>query len=63
MSHLQNSGRQQSYFTLIFWLQAMGVESDQEIVQLVGSQYIDLMTPSVEECRSQKVRSNSALYW
>jgi DNA-directed RNA polymerase III subunit RPC2 len=33
----------------------MGVESDQEIVQLVGSQYIDLLTPSLEECRSQKV--------
>jgi hypothetical protein len=30
----------------------MGVESDQEIVQMVGSDYVDLLGPSLDESRT-----------
>ena len=33
----------------------MGVESDQEIVQLVGSDLLDLLLPSLEECVALKI--------
>ncbi len=33
----------------------MGVESDQEIVQLIGSQFADHLSPSLEECSEKKV--------
>lgn len=36
-------------------LKAMGVESDQEIVQMVGSDFIDLLEPSLEECAALRI--------
>lgn len=33
----------------------MGVISDQEIVSMVGSEYIDQLAPSLEECSKEKI--------
>jgi DNA-directed RNA polymerase III subunit RPC2 len=40
----------------------MGVISDQEIVSMVGSEYIDQLAPSLEECSKEKIfTANQAL--
>ena len=44
----------------------MNVESDQEIVQLVGTEkeFADAMIPSLHDCRDKKVlTSEQALFW
>jgi len=33
----------------------MDIESDQEIVQLIGSEYMDVIAPSLEECAEAQV--------
>ena len=47
-------------------MKAMGIESDQEIVQLVGQDpaYASLLAPTLEECQSlQLYTSLNALEW
>lgn len=47
-------------------MKAMGIESDQEIVQLVGQDpaYASLLAPTLEECQSlQLYTSQNALEW
>ncbi|KAJ4779813.1 DNA-directed RNA polymerase subunit beta [Rhynchospora pubera] len=40
-------------------MKAMGIESDQEVVQMVGRdpRYADLLLPSIEECSSERIYS------
>eukprot|EP01083_Nonionella_stella_P158427 515709_1 len=40
---------------LVIVLRAMGIESDQEIAQLVGSDFLPLLAPSIEQCRSLNI--------
>jgi len=45
-------------------LRAMGIQSDQAIVQLVGSNYQELLAPSLEECHKLEIfTDNQALEW
>ena len=47
-------------------MKAMGIESDQEVTQLIGSEgtYAGLFAPSLQECKQQGVFSQQqALEW
>ena len=50
---------------IVIILKAMGVESDQEIVQLVGVEemYMDAMAPSLEEVSSLGIFTEARLFW
>lgn len=45
-------------------LRAMGVTADQQVVQLVGSNFLDLLTPSLDECSRLNIFTETqALDW
>jgi len=49
---------------LFIVFKAMGVLSDQEIVQMIGSEYSDLLTPSLEDASKLKIYTEAqALDW
>ncbi len=51
---------------IVVVMKAMGIESDQEIVQLVGQDpaYASLLAPTLEECQGlQLYTSQNALEW
>jgi hypothetical protein len=43
-------------------MKALGVESDQQIVQLIGSPFAKLLAPSMEEATKAQVESDDYLF-
>ena len=51
---------------IVIVMKAMGIESDQEVTQLIGSEgaYAGLFAPSLQECKQQGVfTQQQALEW
>lgn len=51
---------------IVIVMKAMGIESDQEVTQLIGSEgaYTGLFAPSLQECKQHAVFSqHQALEW